>query len=150
MAQGALILLAACAGAPRGSEGSSASAPADNAALFRRFAEAWTQPTPEPLEAMVAPDYVGHVATGERDLEGLRRRIAEFRRHYSTAHLTVEDQLSVGDKVVTRMTADVTEAGSGKQLRLMGINISRFRDGRLVEEWNTWEPLRSPPSPSER
>jgi hypothetical protein len=32
----------------------------------------------------------------------------------------------------------------GEPVALMGINISRVRDGKLEEEWNTWEPLKGP------
>lgn len=43
----------------------------------------------------------------------------------------IEDQLVDGEKVVTRMT--------GEPVTLLGINIARIVDGKLVEEWNTWE-----------
>jgi predicted SnoaL-like aldol condensation-catalyzing enzyme len=49
-----------------------------------------------------------------------------------------------GEKVITRLTADVTMRDGGESVTLMGINISRIVDGKIVEEWNTWEPLRVP------
>jgi hypothetical protein len=30
-----------------------------------------------------SPDYIGHVAAGDRDGDGLERRIVVFREHYS-------------------------------------------------------------------
>jgi predicted SnoaL-like aldol condensation-catalyzing enzyme len=90
-----------------------------------------------------APDYIGHVATGDRDVAGLKRRIAAFRERYPDASFTIEDQWGLGDKVVTRMTLRATDSTTGALITQMGINITRFRDGKMVEEWNTWETLRA-------
>jgi hypothetical protein len=48
-----------------------------------------------------------------------------------------------GEKVITRLTARVTMRDSGESAMLLGINISRIVDGKIVEEWSTWEPLRT-------
>ena len=61
-------------------------------------------------------------------------------------HVTIEDQLAEGDKVVTRFTARGTHHGvwqsplgsiepTGKQFVHEGIRIFRVADGRLVETW---------------
>jgi len=92
---------------------------------------------------VVAPGYIGHTSTGGRDIQGLRQRIEAFHKLYSNISFHIEDQMADGDKVVTRLTADVTMRDSGKSARLMGINISRIADGKIVEEWNTWESVRS-------
>ena len=41
------------------------------------------------------------------------------------------------------MTADVKVRETGEPVRLMGINIARIVDGKLVEEWNTWEQMKA-------
>ncbi|HEX9036838.1 MAG TPA: nuclear transport factor 2 family protein [Ktedonobacterales bacterium] len=90
-----------------------------------------------------SPDYIGHVATGDRDREELKRRIAAFRERYPDASITIEDQWGQGDKVVTRMTLRAIDITTGALITQMGINITRFHDGKMVEEWNTWETLRA-------
>lgn len=33
---------------------------------------------------------------------------------------------------------------TGEPVTLIGINIARIVDGKIVEEWNTWEQLQTP------
>ena len=49
-----------------------------------------------------------------------------------------------GEKVITRLSAEVTTRDGGESAKLMGINISRIVGGKLVEEWNTWEAVGAP------
>ena len=110
-------------------------------AVFRRAVEVWAAGDISKLDEVVAPSYIGHTSAGERDLDGLRETIEAFHRLHSQCSFRVEDQMVDGEKVITRMTADVTMRDSGESVTLMGINISRIVDGKIVEEWNTWEPL---------
>jgi len=89
----------------------------------------------------VASEYVGHVSTGDRDQQGLRQRIEAFHRLYADVVFHVEDQMVDGDKVVTRLSAEVTRRDTSKRAKLIGINISRVAHGKIAEEWATWEPL---------
>ena len=111
-----------------------------NKVLFRHAVDLWAAGDTSELEEVVAPDYIGHTSAGDRDIQGLRQRIEAFHRLYSNISFHIEDQMADGDKVATRLSADVTMRESGKSARLMGINISRIADGKIVEEWNTWEP----------
>jgi hypothetical protein len=79
--------------------------------------------------------------SGYRDLEGLRQSILYFHNLfiYTKDSFHIEDQLVDGEKVVTRMTAHVQIRETGEPVTLLGINIARIVDGKLVEEWNTWE-----------
>jgi predicted SnoaL-like aldol condensation-catalyzing enzyme len=115
--------------------------------LFRRAVDQWAAGDVSALEQMVAPGYIGHTSTGDRDIEGLRQRIEAFHKLYSKSSFHIEDQMADGDKVISRMTVDVTMRDSGKSVKLIGINISRIADGKIVEEWNTWEPVKSSGAP---
>jgi ketosteroid isomerase-like protein len=114
-----------------------------NKALFRHAVDVWAAGDMSALEQVVAPDYIGHTSKGDSDIQGLRQRIEAFHKLYSSMSFHIEDQMADGDKVVTRLTANVTMRDSGKSARLMGINVSRIADGKIVEEWNTWEPVRA-------
>ena len=56
----------------------------------------------------------------------------------------VNDQLVDGEKVAMRMTAHVNVRATGEPVTLIGINIARIVDGKIVEERNTWEQLQAP------
>jgi hypothetical protein len=111
--------------------------------VFRDFMKIWETGDFARFDALVSKRYVGHVAAGDRDREGLRQRILVFRGFYPVMHFEIEDQFASGDRVATRMLARGRNA-KGEPVALMGINISRVHDGKLEEEWNTWEPLKGP------
>ena len=113
-------------------------------AVFRHAVGIWAAGDISALDEVIAPNYVGHTSAGDRDLDGLRQTIEAFHKLYSKSSIHIQDQMIDGEKVITRLTANVTMRDSGESATLMGINISRIVDGKIVEEWNTWEPLRMP------
>lgn len=110
-------------------------------AVFRKLVDLYAAGDVWALDQVIAPDYVGHPAAGDRDLEGLRESILYFHKLfiYTEDSFRIEDQLVDGEKVVTRMTANVQIRETGEPVTLLGINIARIVNGKLVEEWNTWE-----------
>jgi ketosteroid isomerase-like protein len=114
-------------------------------AVFRRLVDLYATGDISALEEVIAPNYVGHASAGDRDLEGFRQSILHFHTLfiYTKDSFRVEDQLVDGEKVVTRMTANVRIRETGEPITLMGINIARIVDGKIVE-WNTWEQLKTP------
>jgi len=120
--------------------------PESRKAVFRKLVDLYAAGDISALDQLIAPSYVGHVAAGDRDLEGFRQSILYFHNLfvYTASSFRIEDQLVDGEKVVTRMTANVKLRETGEPVTMMGINIARIVDGRLVEEWNTWEQLNAP------
>ena len=102
------------------------------------------------LAEFLAPDYVVR-HTEVIGIEGARQHIITFRRCYPDLHVTVEGQVAEDDIVVTWFTMRGTHRGewggikpTNKVLTLRGVNLQRFRDGRIVEQWggaNTLEAL---------
>jgi ketosteroid isomerase-like protein len=117
-------------------------------AIFRRLVEIYTEADVDALDEFISPDYVGHTSAGTRDLAEFRQSILNFHAlfEYGRGAFTVEDQFVEGDKVATRMTAHVRMRETGEPVTLLGINLAIVRDGKLVEEWNTWEQAQSPQS----
>jgi predicted ester cyclase len=111
-------------------------------AAFRQALEIWQEGRADRVDAVVTANYVGHTSTGDRNIDGLRKRIVEFHALYPDIRFTVEDQLAEGDRVTTRMTAIGTSQATGKPVRLIGVNISRFVGNRIAEEWPVWEVVR--------
>ena len=119
-----------------------------NKATFQRFHEAANTGDVEHLaktiDEIVAPDAVIRTplpidATGA---ELLKQVWAMLFRVYPDIHLTVEDVIAEGDKVVARNTVTGTHQGefmgvgpTGKSVTYNEIFIFRFADGRVVETW---------------
>ena len=119
-----------------------------NKATFQRFHEAANTGDVEhlakTLDEIVAPDAVIRTpvpidATGA---ELLKQVWVMLFRVYPDIHLTVEDVIAEGDKVVARNTVTGTHQGefmgvgpTGKSVTYNEIFIFRFADGLVVETW---------------
>lgn len=75
-------------------------------------------------------------------LEEYKRHILAVRTTYPDFHVTIEDLIAQGDKVVARVTGCGTHLGrwwgvapTGRQVTITGINIDRIVDGKIVEHW---------------
>lgn len=120
----------------------------DNKALARR---SWEAPTnPDIIDEVYAPDMVWHDPGLEiRGAEEAKQFVAGYKSAFPDLSVTVEDEIAEGDKVVTRWTIRGTHQGetedfgpaTGKQMELKGISISRIHDGKIVEEWNSYDNL---------
>jgi predicted ester cyclase len=96
------------------------------------------------IDELVDPDAVIRTplpieATGA---DALKQVWAMLLRTYPDIHLTVEDVIAEGDKVVGRTTVMGTHRGefmgvapTGKSVTYNEIFIFRFADGRVVETW---------------
>jgi steroid delta-isomerase-like uncharacterized protein len=70
-------------------------------------------------------------------------RMQAIRSAFPDHHLTIEDQVAEGDKVVTRVTFHGTHQGqfngiapTGKQVEWSGIAMDRIAGGKVVEMWH--------------
>jgi predicted ester cyclase len=57
-------------------------------------------------------------------------------------HVTIEDIIAEGDKVMVRNKWAATEAASGKKIEFHGFVLWRFANGKIVERWATITPPR--------
>jgi predicted ester cyclase len=119
-----------------------------NKAAFSRFHEAANTGDVEflakTIDEVVAPDAVIRTplpidATGA---ELLKQVWAMLLRVYPDLHLTVDDVIAEGDKVVARNTVTGTHQGefmgvgpTGNSVTYNEIFIFRFAEGRVVETW---------------
>lgn len=119
--------------------------PEERKAVFRRLVELYARADVDAMEALVAPDYVGHTSAGDRDWPAFRQSILNFHQifDYPPDAFIVEDQFVSGDKVATRMTANVRNRETGEPMAMIGINLAVIRGGQVIEEWNTWEMVQS-------
>ena len=118
-----------------------------NKATVRRFIEeAWNQGRVPLMDELFAPDFIFHDSSRPDvgTLEDYKRGITEFRSAFPDMHLTIEDMIAEGDKVVVRLTWSGTNTGdiltmrlpaTGKRITMTMIGIVRFVGGKLVELW---------------
>jgi steroid delta-isomerase-like uncharacterized protein len=110
---------------------------------------AWNHGDLSAVDDLIAPNYVRHSIDPEpRDREYLKESILSLRAAFPDLESEIEDMVAEGDKVVTRWSAVGTQLGeflgfpaTGTRIVTEGVLIARFEDGRIVEEWATWNAL---------
>lgn len=93
----------------------------------------------EVADVNFAPDFVDHgsdVPPGTPPgPQGAKHYVGGALKRFPDMHVTVEDVIAEGDKVVVRNTWQGTDRNSGKKLRFGGIVIWRVAEGKLAERW---------------
>ena len=121
-----------------------------NKAAAETFLKAVEHGNLDTLDAIVGPDYVLHDPSMPEEVRGLEgaKQMLEALRSAFRLRVTIEHQLAEGDHVATRYTMhgrhDAEFMGvppSGRQGSVAGICISRFRAGKIVQEWEVWDAL---------
>ncbi len=123
----------------------------ENKIIARRFNdEVWDGGDEDALDELFAEDVVDHGAIPGQPpgREGHKYQLALFRSAVPDLHVTTEDIIAEGDKVVTRWTARGTHQGelmgippTGKEVRIKGIDVLRIEEGRMVERWAEYNDL---------
>jgi len=94
----------------------------------------------EPAARFYSPDFVDHVNDFElRGLEGVHRSVELYTTVLSDLAITVQEQLVDGNRVTSRFV--VTGTNRGRRVQFNGITISRFENGRIVEDWSVTDTL---------
>ena len=119
----------------------------DNKELLGRLTECWNQGNVALLDQLLALDFIHH-DPNRPDVcsrEDYKRWLTESHSLFPDLHITVEDQIAEADKVAGRWTFRGTNTGAfeaptplpatGKPVTVSGINIYRFAEGKIVEEW---------------
>jgi predicted ester cyclase len=88
-------------------------------------------------------DFVDHVNAVEyRGHEGARRSVALYLELFPDLRFEVNDQVTEGNRVASRWTLHGTHRG--RRVTLRGIVISRFEDGRIIEDWAASDTMEIP------
>ncbi len=106
----------------------------------------------EVADEIIAPEFVIH-SPGlppemQRGPAGVKAFARMVRTTYPDFQVTHDDTISADDRVVIRWTARGTHQGefqgippTGKQVTVTLMNISRIGDGKIVEDWVTFDQL---------
>jgi steroid delta-isomerase-like uncharacterized protein len=124
-----------------------------NATTARRILdEAWNAGNIEVLDELCAPDCIEHDLSMHEEVIGLeanKERIRGYREAMPDVHVTIDDLVASGDRVVTRWHASGTNDGelmgnppTHRSIEITGMSIDRFDSGgRLAETWDQWDNL---------
>src|SRR5215213_6937185 len=124
----------------------------ENKAILRRYAEEVGNQLNLELGDEIFERYISHQPDGstlERGPEDVKRFHREFHSAFSDFHLSIEDQIAEGDKVVSRYTIRGTHqrqfrdmAPTGKEVELKAVTTFRFSpEGKVVETWDSYDQL---------
>ena len=113
-----------------------------NIALIEAYVSAANRGDASYLDQYLAPAYVYHGPAGELDKAGFKAFHDEVLSAFSELAFRIEDTIADGDKVVTRWRFRGVHTGefqgiapTGNEVNFTGIIITRFQDGKAVEEW---------------
>lgn len=119
-----------------------------NKADFKRlYDEVFNQGNLDVVDELIAPNVVEHQPQPGVDPNAqgpeLVKQIATFYRSaFPDLHITVEDMVAEGDRVVGRVTITGTHQGdlmgippTGKRVQVGSIDIIRYEGGKVVEHW---------------
>jgi steroid delta-isomerase-like uncharacterized protein len=98
------------------------------------------------IDSIFAEDFVDHMASMGGlflgGMDGLKRGYATFLDAFPDLHVTVEDMIAEGDKVVAYKTLSGTHRGThleipptGKRVQYQIISIYRIKNGKIAEYW---------------
>jgi steroid delta-isomerase-like uncharacterized protein len=125
----------------------------ENKATFRRYIEEVWNRTNLELVDEIFDRYLSHQPDGptlERGPQDVKRFVSEFRSAFPDWHISIDEQIAEGDKVVNRVTLRGTHqrqfrdmAPTGKEVELKAVTIFRFsEEGKVVETWDYFDQLR--------
>lgn len=121
----------------------------ENKAIVRRYRQLYNTNQLDKLKEVLAPDFKPHAVLpglppDMAPLEIARQVHQGTKAAFPDIHVTTEDLIAEGDKVVERWTQTQTHtgvsifgvpAGSGKKVKTTGISIYRIASGKIVEHW---------------
>jgi steroid delta-isomerase-like uncharacterized protein len=123
---------------------------AGNKEIVRRVLEdVWDDPGV--VDELVSSDYVGYdpaLPEPIRGPQGVKANFDQYREALEGARIMVKDQIGEGDSIATRWEGRGRHTGelmgippTGKDVVVEGMNLTRLKDGKLVEEWTNWDTL---------
>jgi hypothetical protein len=113
---------------------------AEREETITRLLAVWNGERPlDDLDRLVTAGYRGHLGLRERSLDELKRDIAAYRARVPDVRFTVDHRIADGAYTASRIRAHATHPDTGAPAAVPGMNISRWEDGLLAEEWAVWE-----------
>ena len=122
----------------------------DNLAVQQKFGSAVNTGELELLRDVIAPDVVDHDPAPDQGPgpEGYIRLFAALRASFPDLAVSVDELVMDDDKIAIAYTITGTQKGeflgaapTGRKIRARGVQIARFRNGKMVERWGSSDQL---------
>jgi steroid delta-isomerase-like uncharacterized protein len=99
-------------------------------------------------EAIYSPDFVTHGAARDFNRTEDRESTKGWRQAFPDLRITIDKIVAEGDLVAVRFFGEGTNTGAanglpatGKHIRIAGMTILRIVDGKVAEEWTSFDQL---------
>jgi len=115
--------------------------------------EFWNKGDLSVAEEIIAPNCIYHIndpitlASGTGP-EAAKKAVSTYRRAFPDLHITIEDTIVEGNRVVVRWTARGTHMGelmgfapSHMKVTVTGIDIYHIAEGKIREFWVNWDTM---------
>jgi steroid delta-isomerase-like uncharacterized protein len=118
----------------------------NKAIVVRFYEEAVNAKNMDAVDELVQPDVP---ALKEWHLENtVKQQLRMFHGAFPDAHVTIEELIAEGDKVVARFTMQGTHQGdwfgippTGRAVKIRGIEIFCIANGKITEHWDVVDSL---------
>lgn len=112
--------------------------------LVDKYNEVWQTGKLDELDAIMDPNFTRHSdpGTSVEGMVNLKKLITEFKTAYPDIKLVSEEEIYSENTFAGRWTITATNTGpgamppTGKSIKIWGINIIHFQNGKIVEEWD--------------
>jgi len=121
-----------------------------NVAAQERFGAAVNSGDLDALDDLVAADAVDHDPAPDQEPgpSGYKAMFGELRTAFPDLHIEVDHLTATDDDVAIAYTVTGHHRGplmghgpTGKSVRIRGVQVGRFADGKLVERWGSSDQL---------
>jgi steroid delta-isomerase-like uncharacterized protein len=121
--------------------------------LTRRYVDqVWNQGKLDLIDQLVAPGCITHDPAGPggelKGPEGIRQLVSMYRTAFPDTEFELGELIAEGDTTAVRISASGTHKGAlmgiaptGKRVSISGILMTRFRDGKQIESWSSYDQL---------
>ncbi len=120
------------------------------AKVIRFTEETWNKGNLSVMDEGMSPDVVSHAPTTgvQKGLEAYKQLVTDYRTDYPDLHVTIDELICEGNTVADRWTFEGTFSGPGKTAPMPGTGkkviaqgtwIGHFKDGKVVEDWYTYD-----------
>jgi len=97
---------------------------------------------PGAIRRNMTPDFYDHDGPGGKPTgrDGDEQMMIGMHKSMPDLHVTIEDSIAEGDKVMCRNVWRWTDAASGQKMRFHGFVLWRFEGNKIAERWATVAP----------
>ena len=95
------------------------------------------------MKEFYTEEYILHDPTLPNGTQGLKEWLADFDSWWesnSVVHAAIEDLIGMGDKTAARVILEYVEKKTQQKKKIVYIFFSRYKNGRIAEEWQVSSP----------